>query len=235
VVTLSLVIPCYNESKNLPLLVERCGKSINRLDVEVILVDNGSIDNSSEVIEKYLSSYSFLRSVRIKENIGYGHGILTGLSIAKGKYLAWTHADLQADPSDVLTGLEIFENHNEPQKIFVKGRRYGRPLSDSFFTLGMSIFETIILKKPLFDINAQPTMFSREFFGSFKNPPLDFSLDLYAYYIARKMDMKIIRFPVFFGERAHGVSHWNINWKAKVKFIKRTIDYSFHLCKSLRE
>ena len=43
----------------------------------------------------------------------------------------------------------------------------------------------------------------------------------------------IARFPVRFGERAHGHSHWNVNWAAKVKFIRRTIDYSFRLRRKL--
>ncbi len=233
--TLSLVIPCYNESKNLPLLIERCAESINRSDVEVILVDNGSTDDSPEVMKKNMLPYSFMRSVRVEKNVGYGHGILAGLNIAKGKYLAWTHADLQTDPADVLKGLEIIENSVEPKELFIKGRRYGRLLSDSIFTMGMSIFETIILRKPLFDINAQPTLFSRDFFYSLEDPPLDFSLDLYIYYMAHKAKLKIKRFPVYFGERVHGISHWNINWKAKVKFIKRTIDYSFHLYSRLKK
>jgi hypothetical protein len=99
------------------------------------------------------------------------------------------------------------------------------------FTLGMSVFETMLLRTPLNDINAQPTMFSRRFFESWVEPPHDFSLDLYAYYTARKAGLEIRRFPVRFGDRAHGVSHWNVNWKAKWKFIRRTVDYSLRLVK----
>jgi hypothetical protein len=95
----------------------------------------------------------------------------------------------------------------------------------------MSAFETILLQQPLWDINAQPTMFSRQFFESWNTPPHDFSLDLYAYYQARKQGLRIHRFPVMFGERAHGVSHWNVNWAAKRKFIRRTIDFSLQLRK----
>jgi glycosyltransferase involved in cell wall biosynthesis len=171
------------------------------------------------------------RSIRVEENQGYGFGILSGLKTAKGDVIGWTHADMQTDPQDFLYGIELFNKHGND--VFVKGVRYGRPLMDVLFTIGMSIFETILLRKKMWDINAQPTMFSRSFFDSWEDPPYDFSLDLYAYYQAAFHNLKIHRFPVRFGERAYGVSHWNINWTAKRKFIYRTIDFSLNLRKKL--
>ena len=84
---------------------------------------------------------------------------------------------MQTDPADILEGLKFFDADN--QNLFVKGKRYGRPYMDVVFTIGMSIFETLFLRKPC-DINAQPTIFPREFFEDWQDPPTDFSLDLYA-------------------------------------------------------
>jgi glycosyltransferase involved in cell wall biosynthesis len=228
----SLIIPCYNEAANLPLLLDRCKEVAHRPDVEVILVDNGSTDNSPEILVSLLPQYLGCRSVRVEKNQGYGFGILTGLRAASGDILGWTHADMQTDPQDALRGLNLVEKYGSNS--FVKGRRYGRPLGDVAFTVAMSFFETLLLAKPLWDINAQPTMFSRQFFETWNEPPHDFSLDLYAYYQARLTELDVHRFPVLFGERAHGVSHWNVNWAAKRKFIRRTIDFSLQLRKSLK-
>jgi glycosyltransferase involved in cell wall biosynthesis len=228
----SLVIPCYNEAANIPLLLNRCEKMACRPGIEIILVDNGSTDDTSEVLLRLLPLYPGCRSVRIEKNQGYGFGILAGLRAAEGELLGWTHADMQTDPQDALQGLSFFENGKD---IFVKGRRYGRPLADTVFTFGMSVFETILLGKLMWDINAQPTMFSRAFFETWQEPPSDFSLDLYAYYQACCKGLDIKRFPVRFSERAHGVSHWNINWAAKKKFISRTIAYSVNLRTSLKK
>ena len=57
---------------------------------------------------------------------------------------------------------------------------------------------------------------------------MDFSLDLYAYYMAKKRRIRILNFPLIF-KRAFGTSHWNFNLKSKIKFIIRTINYSFEL------
>lgn len=230
---LSLVIPCYNEALNIPLLLERCGGVAKRGEIEVILVDNGSTDNTPLVLADLLPKYPGCRSIRVEVNQGYGFGILSGLHAAEGEILAWTHADMQTEPHDVLKGLEFFEQYGKD--IFVKGKRYGRPAADVFFTMGMSAFETMLLGTRMWDINAQPTMFSRNFLKTWKNPPHDFSLDLFAYYLARAASLPVYRFPVLFSERAHGFSHWNVNWSAKKKFIKRTIEFSLKLRKNFHE
>tara|TARA_B100002003_G_C13706196_1_gene354726 strand:- start:269 stop:538 length:270 start_codon:yes stop_codon:yes gene_type:complete len=87
----------------------------------------------------------------------------------------------------------------------------------------------------MWDINAQPTMFHKKFFNTWILPPDDFSLDLYAYYMAKKKGLEVLRFPVRFGKRAHGISHWNISLTAKYRFIKRTLTYSFALYKRMKK
>lgn len=231
----SLVIPCYNEAKNLPALAARVREAIPRDDVEVILVDNGSTDDSPAVLASLLAAPAAggarLRSVRVDVNQGYGFGILSGLKAAEGAILGWTHADMQTDPADCLRGLALFDDAGGD--VFVKGQRYGRPPADVAFTVGMSFFETVLLGRVLWDINAQPTMFSRALYETWKDPPHDFSLDLFAYHSAKAAGVRVRRFPVRFGERLHGVSSWNVNWAGKWKFIRRTLDYSFRLKKTL--
>jgi glycosyltransferase involved in cell wall biosynthesis len=227
-VRFSLVIPCYNEAKNLPLLLRRISAVTAHECNEVILVDNGSTDGTDLILQELLPQYPGCRSVRVENNQGYGFGILAGLKAARGEILGWTHADLQTDPQDALVAVQLFEKYGK--KSFIKGRRFGRPLADVVFTMGMSVFESILLRKLFWDINAQPVIFSRDFFVSWQDDaPFDFSLDLYCYYQARSQKLLIKRFPVKFGERAHGVSHWNINWASKLKFIRRTVGFSLEL------
>lgn len=230
---LSIVVPCYNEAENIPLILDRFQKVIKRKDIEVIMVDNGSTDHSPRILKELLPKYPFARTIRVAVNQGYGYGIIQGLGACEGDFIGWTHADMQTDPADLIKALIIIEKNGNDKKLYVKGNRKKRPLFDQFFTRGMSLFETIYLGVKLHDVNAQPNVFSKEFFDTWQNPPRDFALDLYALYMAQKSGMLIKRFDVLFPERLHGESHWNNgSLKAKWKFIKRTLAFSVKLKKS---
>lgn len=234
-VDLSVIVPCYNEKDNIPLIVKRFGEVLpGEINAELVLVNNGSTDGSDEVIKECMKKYKFICNVRVENNIGYGFGIWSGLKNAKGEYLCWTHADMQTDLNDAFNAFELIKQKPEPEKCFVKGKRYGRQLFDRFFTNCMSLFETVMLKKVLYDINAQPNLFHKNFLNDINNPPNDFSFDLYFYYIAKKKGYEILRFPVEFKQRIHGQSHWNTGLMAKWKFIKRTAKFTFELKKLLK-
>ena len=184
-INLSIVIPSFNESKSLPILLKNFSKKLKRKDIELIIVNNGSNDSTQSILTNLKKSYNFLKIIKLKKNIGYGNGVLQGLKKAKGIFVAWTHADLQTDPYDVILGFEKYKKELST-KIFIKGTRYGRPLTDIFFTIAMSVFEMILLKKIFWDINAQPNIINKKFLKNLHNIPLDFSFDLFFYYNAKK-------------------------------------------------
>lgn len=224
----SLVIPCYNEADNLKHLISDCQALLSRPECEVVLVNNGSTDKSIDIMNNFKKNHTNLKIIDLKINEGYGGGIIKGLSNSSGTIVGWTHADNQTNPSDFLKSIQFFE---KDKNSFVKGYRYGRSFSDYFFSYSMGLFESLLLKKWMVEINAQPTVFRRSFFESWENPPKDFSLDLYAYYMAILHKMKIFRVRVFFGPRLYGHSKWNLGIKSKIKFIKRTIIFSYQLKK----
>lgn len=230
---LTVIVPCYNEEKNIPLILKRFEEVINRDDVGVLLVDNGSTDESESVIKDLLPKYPFAQSFKVPVNQGYGYGIYSGLQQADAEYIGWTHADMQTDPNDVIRALELIEKNGNEKNLFVKGDRKKRPIFDAFFTVGMGLFESLLLRTWLWDINAQPNIFHRTFLSQWDNVPKDFSLDLYVLYLAKVKNLHIIRFPVVFSDREHGESHWNTSFYAKWKFIKRTLAFSFQLKKEL--
>ncbi|MEO8454621.1 MAG: glycosyltransferase family 2 protein [Sphingomicrobium sp.] len=233
-VRMSLVIPCYNEARSLPQLVARCGDVVcAELGCEIVLVDNGSTDDTPDVLARELAGKAGIRSVRVPVNRGYGHGILEGLRACESEILGWTHADLQTDPMDAVRGFAMFRSERDPARLFVKGSRRGRPIADTAFTFAMSLFETLWIGHPMRDINAQPTLFPRTFLESWRDPPEDFALDLFAYAAAKSSRMRVRRFPVLFAPRQHGESHWNVDWKAKARFIRRTLDFSVRLRRDL--
>lgn len=100
---LSIVVPCYNEAENIPKLLAAYAEVITRNDLEIILVNNGSTDETAQVLMQLLPRYeSFLKVVTVPVNQGYGFGILEGLRAATGEFIGWTHGDLQTPPRDVI-------------------------------------------------------------------------------------------------------------------------------------
>ncbi len=228
---LSVVFPCYNEAENLPFLIEDCTRHLEKYSsiLEIILVNNGSNDNTETLFKTLLNKNKLFQTVRVSKNQGYGYGILKGLSIAKGEYIGWMHADLQTDPKDIIKVLDLI---NKKKNLYVKGQRRNRSFLDNIFTLSMSLICSITFKKIIFDINAQPNIFPKKFFNSWKNPPNHFGLDTYCYCMAIKNNLEIIKFDVFFGKRVAGVAHLN-NLQAKIKYSINAYKYILKLKKNI--
>ena len=222
----SVVIPCYNEDKSLPELIEKAAQIAQIGHGEFIFVNNGSADNSSVILDE--AKRDGVKVVNLQVNRGYGGGILAGIEFAESPIVGWTHADLQTPLDDILRALELFTT----DKVFVKGYRKGRPFTNRVFSIAMGAFESILFGTKLREINAQPTLFHKSL-TRFWDPPSDFSLDLYAYLAAKRSNYFIKRFKVTFMKREHGASSWNTSYKSRYNFIKRTILYSFRLRRGL--
>ena len=225
---LSVILPCYNESSNIVGIISSIKSALQgRNDVEIILVDNGSTDSTPQVMEQALQGEhnKQFKTLRIEKNIGYGHGIMEGVRIASGEVIAWTHADLQTDPADVLEAYKIFVDHPEYPNCILKGRRVGRNPLDTLFTGGMSILSTLLLREHFSDVNAQPKMFHRNFLEKLTESPKDFSLDLYLLYQARAHKYQILEHHVNFEKRLYGESKGGGTLKGKLRLIQRTWEY----------
>ncbi|HBE03157.1 MAG: hypothetical protein A2096_01080 [Spirochaetes bacterium GWF1_41_5] len=234
---LSVIIPCYNEARNIPFLLGRISDLINNFpNLEIILVNNGSTDNTEEEFNKIKNPkpYNGIKTVLVPVNLGYGWGILSGLKEASGDFLGWTHADLQTDLHDLAAGFKRLMEYHEPELAIVKGRRKNRPFFDQVFSCGMQIISSLVLGAALCDINAQPKIFPRSLYLQMKNPPHDFSLDLYLLYLAKIKRYKILEIPVFFGKRRFGEAKGGGSIKTKIPLIKRTFSYIFRLAGELK-
>jgi glycosyltransferase involved in cell wall biosynthesis len=227
--TLSVVLPCYNEAPGLAQILRRFAEVGQDVAYELILVDNGSTDNTAEVLGQLLPSYPFARCVTVTANRGYGDGIFTGLKAARGKTLAWSHADLQTDPQDVFRAFSAYRLATAPEKLVVKGRRHGRRLADCLISRGMEIVALLLLRTWLTEINAQPKVFDARLLEYLTAPPVDFNFDVYVLYQARRHGWRIATIDVDFPPRRHGQSNWAATWRSKRRTILRSMRYMFQL------
>ena len=112
---ISVVIPLYNEAESLPELfswIERVMKEHN-YTYEVIFVNDGSTDNSWEVIEELKQRSPHIRGIKFRRNYGKSPGLHCGFQRAKGDVVITMDADLQDDIDAIDAMLAAFQNGND--------------------------------------------------------------------------------------------------------------------------
>ncbi|MBN2893906.1 MAG: glycosyltransferase family 2 protein [Bacteroidales bacterium] len=100
---ISVVIPLYNEEESIPELSEWIDKVMktNNYTYEIIFVDDGSSDDSWEVIKKLKSQNNNIKAKKFRRNYGKAAGLHTGFEIAKGNVVITMDADLQDSPEEI--------------------------------------------------------------------------------------------------------------------------------------
>lgn len=135
-VTLSLVVPCYNEAQALPIFIEEVRKVVSELHgvrTEIILVNDGSGDETLPIMRELHEKYHFIRYISFSRNFGKEGAILAGLQAALGDYVAVMDADMQDPPAllpDMLYGVQVEGFDCVGTR---RSTRRGEPVIRSFF------------------------------------------------------------------------------------------------------
>jgi dolichol-phosphate mannosyltransferase len=114
-VAISFVSPCYNEEQNLEALYKAICDSCKVAGVEnfeIVWVENGSRDQSLEVMRRLAAADSRLRVISLARNFGYQGGIACGLDHARGEWIGILDADLQDHPSHLLAMWKMAREEN---------------------------------------------------------------------------------------------------------------------------
>jgi glycosyltransferase involved in cell wall biosynthesis len=100
---ISIVVPLFNEAESLPELFDWIKKVMleNKYSYEVIMVDDGSNDNSWEVIENLSSKNPEVKGIKFRRNYGKSAGLYCGFEAAKGNVVITMDADLQDSPEEI--------------------------------------------------------------------------------------------------------------------------------------
>src|SRR5437016_943027 len=102
-VYLSLLVPIYNEAENIADLGDQLHRALSGLKqpYEVILVDDGSTDDSQREIESLVAKHPEFKALLLGTNFGQTAAIAAGIKEARGEIIACIDADLQNDPNDI--------------------------------------------------------------------------------------------------------------------------------------
>jgi glycosyltransferase involved in cell wall biosynthesis len=108
-VSISVFFPCYNEQDNVPKVAEQAIQVLDGLhaDYEVIIVDDGSSDNTAAVADRIAAANKRVRVVHHPHNRGYGAALQSGFRAAAKELVFYTDGDGQYDPSELPLLLEL--------------------------------------------------------------------------------------------------------------------------------
>jgi len=109
---ISIVIPAYNEEKNISFLIEQLGETLSNTnyEYELIFVDDGSRDNTLNEIKFNAAMHSNVYYVELSKNFGKDHALKAGIGLAKGDAVITMDADMQHPPEMILTMLRFWED-----------------------------------------------------------------------------------------------------------------------------
>lgn len=101
-VTISVIIPVYNEEENVRPLCKSVDRELKLLEIdyEIILVDDGSTDNTFAIASRLSEKYSAIKVIRLRRNYGQTPAMAAGIDAAEGRILITMDGDLQNDPAD---------------------------------------------------------------------------------------------------------------------------------------
>ena len=160
---LSLVFPAFNEAENLPTLLESATKIGDQLGVvfEIVIVDDGSLDESAAVLERWIARDPRIRSVHHATNLGYGAALRAGLREARGDLVFFSDADLQFDLREI--ALLLAHAHEHDVEI-VAGYRAPRrdPWIRRVIARAWGLLVRALFDLPIRDIDCAFKIFRRE-------------------------------------------------------------------------
>ena len=113
---LSIVVPVFDESESLPELlvwIDRVVTENELQPMEMIMVDDGSSDDSWKVITNLKKSYPWIKAIRFRRNYGKSAALQKGFEAARGAVVITMDADLQDDPFEIPALIEMLENGND--------------------------------------------------------------------------------------------------------------------------
>jgi len=208
--SLSIIIPIYNEEKNIALLYEKIVSVCNRnqYKYEVIFIDDGSTDSSGEEIKK-LSKATY---IRFNKNFGQTAAMMAGIDHSSGDIIIPMDGDLQNDPEDIPKLLQKIDEGNDVVSGWRKDRK-DNPIKRNLPSRIANRLISIISGVHLHDYGCSLKAYKREVIKDVKlYGEMHRFIPIYASWVGAKVaEVTVTHYP-----RIHGVSKYGMNRVFKV-------------------
>lgn len=220
--TFSIILPVMNQADHIEKVIRSHHQLLTKqkFSFEIIVVVNGTTDNSYQICEKLSNKLTNVRVYELKLG-GYGRGVLYGLKKAHGQYLCYINS-ARAHSDELLKCLQLFLD--EPKGIFhavrVKRDRLLRKITSLIYITGCWLVTGVSST----DINGTPKIFSQNIFKRLKLNFVDSMIDLQFLERAKKLKIPVKEVPIYNNDRFGGKS--TSNFKTVFRLFKELIVYS---------
>ena len=207
----SVVVAMMNEEESIKPLLDACYGALSSFDYELILVDDGSTDNTVSEVAKYGNEHTTV--VEFMMNYGQSTALQAGIDQANGEFIVTMDADLQNDPSDIPMLLDLIKNG---QWDLVAGERVNRKDGAFLRKIPSKIANYIIrnlTKVTIKDYGCTLKIFRKSIA---KNLSLYGELHRFIPVLAALQGARIHQVPVKHHARQFGKSKYNLNRTFKV-------------------
>lgn len=228
---ISLIVPTVDEADNLPMLVEQIAQALRGRDYEILIVDDDSKDNTSEVCAELARSHPLKLIVREKPKDGLAGAVLHGIAQARGQYLVIMDADLQHPPHklpELLAPLETGEAD------FVLGSRYvaGGSVAEKWSAFRkFNSWVATLLARPFAGHVLDPmsgffALKRQTFDRAQRLAPLGYKIGLELMCKCRARNVREV--PIHFAERTRGQSKLSLREQFRyLEHLSRLYDFCF--------
>ena len=225
---LSIVIPVYNEADTILKVVKNIKNSKIDLEKEIIIVDDGSADETFKIIESIKDD--MIKIYRHEKNQGKGAALKTGFSHASGDIVIIQDADLEYDPAEYSTLLDPIINHDadvvygsrlsggRPARIYMFWHRVGNAV--------LTFLTNILYNTTITDMETGYKVFKKEVIKNIDIKSKDFTVEPELTAKVFKKKLKVYEVPISYYGRSY-LEGKKIRWHHGITAIWALIKYKF--------